>query len=152
MLDFSSRIRPMIKKLFQVLLGITLLYTGTLHLTSQRLEFQAQVPPWLGLDPDVVVIASGYVEIALGLSLITLWRFREDVGLATAIFFILIFPGNIRQYIDGIDAFGLDTDIKRAVRLLFQPLLVLWAIWSTDAFKKYILRARRDSNPKPSDP
>ena len=141
----------MIKKLFQVLLGITLLYTGTLHLTSQRLEFQAQVPPWLGLDPDVVVIASGYVEIALGLSLITLWRFREDVGLATAIFFILIFPGNIRQYIDGIDAFGLDTDIKRAVRLLFQPLLVLWAIWSTDAFKKYILRARRDSNPKPSD-
>jgi uncharacterized membrane protein len=142
----------MIKKLFQVLLGITLLYTGTLHLTSQRLEFQAQVPPWLGLDPDVVVIASGYVEIALGLSLITLWRFREDVGLATAIFFILIFPGNIRQYIDGIDAFGLDTDIKRAVRLLFQPLLVLWAIWSTDAFKKYILRARRDSNPKPSDP
>ena len=142
----------MIKKLFQVLLGITLLYTGTLHLTSQRLEFQAQVPPWLGLDPDVVVIASGYVEIALGLSLITLWRFREDVGLVTAIFFILIFPGNIRQYIDGIDAFGLDTDIKRAVRLLFQPLLVLWAIWSTDAFKKYILRARRDSNPKPSDP
>ena len=142
----------MIKKLFQVLLGITLLYTGTLHLTSQRLEFQAQVPPWLGLDPDFVVIASGYVEIALGLSLITLWRFREDVGLATAIFFILIFPGNIRQYIDGIDAFGLDTDLKRAVRLLFQPLLVLWAIWSTDALKKYVLRARRDSNPKPSDP
>ena len=142
----------MIKKLFQVLLGITLLYTGTLHLTSQRLEFQAQVPPWLGLDPDFVVIASGYVEIALGLSLITLWRFREDVGLATAIFFILIFPGNIRQYIDGIDAFGLDTDRKRAIRLLFQPLLVLWALWSTDAIKNYLLRARRDSNPKPSDP
>ena len=142
----------MIKKLCQVLLGITLLYTGTLHLTSQRLEFQAQVPLWLGLDPDFVVIASGYVEIALGLSLITLWRFREDIGLATAIFFILIFPGNIRQYIDGIDAFGLDTDLKRAIRLLFQPLLVLWAIWSTDALKKYVLRARRDSNPKPSDP
>jgi len=141
-----------IKKLCQVLLGITLLYTGTLHLTSQRLEFQAQVPLWLGLDPDFVVIASGYVEIALGLSLITLWRFREDIGLATAIFFILIFPGNIRQYIDGIDAFGLDTDLKRAIRLLFQPLLVLWAIWSTDALKKYVLRARRDSNPKPSDP
>jgi len=141
-----------IKKLCQLLLGITLLYTGTLHLSSQRLEFQAQVPPWLGLDPDFVVIASGYVEIALGLSLITLWRFREDIGLATAIFFILIFPGNIRQYFDGIDAFGLDTDLKRAVRLLFQPLLVLWAIWSTDALKKYVLRARRDSNPKPSDP
>ena len=72
--------------------------------------------------------------------------------LATALFFNLIFPGNIRQYVDGIDAFGLDTDRKRAIRLLFQPLLVFWALWSTDAFKKHILRARRDSNPKPSNP
>jgi uncharacterized membrane protein len=136
----------------QVILGVTLIYTGTLHLTSQRLEFQAQVPPWLGLDPDFVVLASGYVEIALGIALITLWKFRKEVGLATALFFILIFPGNIRQYFDGIDAFGLDTDRKRAIRLLFQPLLVFWALWSTDAIKRYLLRARRDSNPKPSDP
>ena len=142
----------MLRKLLQVILGITLIYTGTLHLTSQRLEFQAQVPPWLGLDPDFVVLASGYVEIALGISLLTLWKFRREVGLATALFFILIFPGNIRQYIDGIDAFGLDADRKRAIRLLFQPLLVLWALWSTDAIKKYILRARRDSNSQPSDP
>ena len=130
---------------------MTLIYTGTLHLTSQRLEFQAQVPPWLGLDPDFVVLASGYVEIALGISLLTLWKFRREVGLATALFFILIFPGNIRQYIDGIDAFGLDTDRKRAIRLLFQPLLVFWALWSTDVFKRYMLRARRHSNPNLSD-
>ena len=136
----------------QVILGVTLIYTGTLHLTSQRLEFQAQVPPWLGLDPDFVVLASGYVEIALGIALITLWKFRVEVGLATALFFILIFPGNIRQYVDGIDAFGLDTDRKRAIRLFFQPLLVFWALWSTDAIRRYLLRARRDSNPKPSDP
>ena len=136
----------------QVILGVTLIYTGTLHLTSQRLEFQAQVPPWLGLDPDFVVLASGYVEIALGIALITLWKFRKEVGLATALFFILIFPGNIHQYVDGIDAFGLDTDRKRAIRLFFQPLLVFWALWSTDAIRRYLLRARRDSNPKPSDP
>ena len=136
----------------QVILGVTLIYTGTLHLTSQRLEFQAQVPPWLGLDPDFVVLASGYVEIALGIALITIWKFREEVGLGTALFFILIFPGNIRQYVDGIDAFGLDTDRKRAIRLLFQPFLVFWALWSTDAIRRYLLRARRDSNPKPSDP
>ena len=142
----------LIRKLLQVILGVTLIYTGTLHLTSQRLEFQAQVPPWLGLDPDFVVLASGYVEIALGIALITLWKFRKEVGLATALFFILIFPGNIHQYVDGIDAFGLDTDRKRAIRLLFQPLLVFWALWSTDAIKGYLLRARRDSNPKPSDP
>ena len=135
----------MIAKVLQICLGITLAYTGTLHLTSRRQEFQAQVPPWLGLDPDLVVLASGYVELALGFALIFLWKFREEVGLATALFFILIFPGNIHQYIDGVDAFGLDTDGTRAIRLLFQPLLILWALWSTRAIKKYRLRPRMNS-------
>lgn len=108
-----------------------LTYAGTLHLTSQREEFQAQVPSWVWLDADLVVVISGIVEILLGLALLTLWRYRKQVGIVTALFFIAIFPGNIWQYIDGIDAFGLDTDRERAIRLAFQPLLVLWALWST---------------------
>ena len=119
------------KKLLQVTLGLTLIYTGTLHLTSRRQEFQAQVPSWLPVDPDFVVLASGVVEIVLGVGLLTLWKYRQQVGIATAIFFVLIFPGNVWQYIDGINAFGLDTDTKRLLRLFFQPLLVLWALWST---------------------
>ena len=128
----------MIKKFFQILLGLTLIYTGTLHLTSQREEFQAQVPSWLPFDPDFVVLASGVVEILLGLALISLWRYRQQVGLATAIFFILIFPGNVWQYIDEIDAFGLDTDAARLTRLFFQPVLILWALWSTTALTTYV--------------
>ena len=124
------------RKLFQVLLGLTLCYTGVLHLTSKRSEFQAQVPSWLPLDPDFVVIASGIVEIILGLALLTLWKFRKQVGIATAIFFLLIFPGNVWQYLDGIDAFGLNTDTERGVRLLFQPVLVLWALWATGSIRK----------------
>ncbi|MBU3715677.1 MAG: hypothetical protein FGM63_01365 [Candidatus Nanopelagicaceae bacterium] len=124
------------RKLFQITLGLTLCYTGVLHLTSKRSEFQAQVPSWLPLDPDFVVIASGIVEILLGLALLTLWRLRKQVGIATAIFFLLIFPGNIWQYIDGIDAFGLNTDTERGVRLLFQPVLVIWALWSTELIRK----------------
>ncbi len=124
------------RKLLQVLLGLTLCYTGTLHLTSKRIEFQAQVPSWLPLDPDFVVITSGIVEILLGLALLTLWKNRKQVGVATAIFFLLIFPGNVWQYLDGIDAFGLDTDTERGVRLLFQPVLVLWALWSTESILK----------------
>ena len=108
----------------QLLLGATLIYTGTLHLTTSRIEFQAQVPTWLPLSPDFVVIASGIVEIALGLCLISLKR-RREVGIATALFFVAIFPGNISQFVNGIDAFGLDSDRARAIRLLFQPLLVL---------------------------
>jgi uncharacterized membrane protein len=125
-----------VRKLLQVLLGLTLCYTGFLHLTSKRSEFQAQVPSWLPLDPDFVVIASGIVEILLGIALITLWKFRKQVGIATAIFFLLIFPGNVWQYLDGIDAFGLNTDTQRGVRLLFQPVLVVWALWSTESILK----------------
>lgn len=117
----------------QLLLGFALTSAGISHLTTARAEFQAQVPTWLPLDADFVVIASGVVEIALGLALITLWRYRAWVGLATAAFFIAIFPGNISQWLNGIDAFGLDTDQARFIRLFFQPVLVLWAIYATGA-------------------
>ena len=117
----------------QLLLGFALTSAGISHLTTARAEFQAQVPTWLPLDAYFVVIASGVVEIALGLALITLWRYRAWVGLVTAAFFIAIFPGNISQWLNGIDAFGLDTDQARFIRLFFQPVLVLWAIYATSA-------------------
>ena len=124
-----------LRNMGQVILGIALTYAGTTHLTSSRQEFQAQVPTWLPLDADFVVIASGIVEIVLGLALLTLWRYRSQVGLIVAIFFILIFPGNINQYVNGIDAFGLDTDQARLTRLFFQPVLVIWALWSTSSWQ-----------------
>ena len=126
-----------IKTLLQMLLGAFLLSAGASHLGSNRTEFLAQVPTWLPLDPDFVVVASGLVEITLGALLITtalmLKRFRSIVGLLAAVFFILIFPGNINQYVNQIDAFGLDTDTKRLIRLFFQPPLVAWALWSSGA-------------------
>lgn len=118
----------------QVLLGSALIYTGILHLTSSRLEFQAQVPPWVPFSPDFIVLASGVVEILLGLALASLRR-RKEVGIATALFFIAIFPGNISQYVNKVDAFGLDSDQARFNRLFFQPLLVIWALWSTGAWR-----------------
>ena len=127
----------MIKKFFQVALGIFLTSAGSSHLGSNRTEFLAQVPTWLPLDGDFIVVASGFVEITLGVLLITtvlvFRRYRSQVGLIAAIFFILIFPGNINQYVNQIDAFGLDTDTKRLIRLFFQPPLVLWSLWSSGA-------------------
>jgi uncharacterized membrane protein len=126
-----------IKIVFQVLLGAFLASAGASHLDSNRQEFLAQVPTYLPLDPDFVVLASGVVEIALGIALITttffLTQYRKLIGLLVGLFFILIFPGNINQYLNQIDAFGLDTDQKRLLRLFFQPPLVIWAIWCTGA-------------------
>ncbi|CAB4548936.1 unannotated protein [freshwater metagenome] len=114
-------------------LGAALVFAGIGHLTFLRQEFQAQVPVWLPLDPDFVVLASGAVEITLGLGLLSTARIAAYFGIVTSLFFIAIFPGNINQYVEGIDAFGLSTDQARLTRLFFQPLLVIWALWSTSA-------------------
>ena len=127
----------LLRTALQITLGAALTYAGITHLTTSRTEFQAQVPTILQSQADFVVIASGVVEIILGLSLILLFKYRTYIGWITAAFFIAIFPGNISQYINGTDAFGLNTDQARATRLLFQPLLVIWALWSTGAWKSY---------------
>ena len=126
-----------VQKAGQVLLGLALAYAGFTHLTSSRLEFQAQVPTVFKDYADFVVLASGVVEIVLGLSLLGLWRFRVQVGLIVAAFFVAVFPGNISQYINQVDAFGLDSDRARLTRLFFQPALVIWALWSTGAWRSY---------------
>jgi len=125
------------QRLARWLLGAALLLAGLSHLTVGREEFLAQVPPWLPIDGDIVVVVSGIVEIALGLALLVLSRWRVPVGWLVALFFLAIFPGNIAQFTEGRDGFGLTTDVARGIRLLFQPLLVAWALWSTGAWSAY---------------
>ena len=129
-----------IQTVFRILLGAALVYAGISHLTFARAEFQAQVPPWVPLDPDLVVVLSGIVEVLLGGSLIALPRYRVALGWIAAAFFVLIFPGNISQFVNRVDGFGMTTDTARLIRLFFQPVLVVWALWSTGAW-----RAWRDS-------
>ena len=130
----------LMKKVSQVLLGVALAYAGFKHLTSSRLEFQAQVPSLLQSQADFIVLASGVVEIALGVALMLAWRYRVQVGWVVGLFFVAVFWGNISQYLNGVDAFGLNSDRSRFVRLLFQPLLVMWALWSTGAWRSYRTR------------
>jgi uncharacterized membrane protein len=119
----------------RVALGLLLLVAGIGHLTFGREEFTAQVPDWMPAADDLVVVGSGVVEVALAASLIALPRQRVAVGWIVAAFFVAIFPGNISQYVNQVDAFGLTSDGARAGRLVFQPLLVVWALWSTGAWR-----------------
>ncbi|CAH0234584.1 hypothetical protein SRABI76_02845 [Microbacterium oxydans] len=115
----------------RVFLGSALVFAGVSHLTFARREFQAQVPESVPLDPDVTVLASGAVEIGLGSALLFAKRRRRTVGTIAALFFVAVFPGNLAQWMHHRDGFGLDTDMKRFVRLFFQPVLVALALWST---------------------
>lgn len=124
-----------VRLVVKLLLGLALIYAGIGHLTFSRIAFQAQVPPWLQMDADLVVVLSGFVEITLGLGLIILKKWERRVGIVVSLFFLAVFPGNISQFLTHTDAFGLNSDSARAVRLIFQPVLVLWALWSTGFFK-----------------
>ena len=127
-----------VQNIFRILLGLIMLYIGIAHLSFRRIEFQAQVPTWLTTDKDLmdlVVLISGYVEIAFGILMIVGGKLKVKTGIVLGIFYILIFPGNINQYINEIDSLRLDSENKRLIRLFFQPLLVLWALWSTGALK-----------------
>ncbi|UCD99416.1 MAG: hypothetical protein JSV42_01430 [Chloroflexota bacterium] len=127
-----------VQSLFCALLGGFLVLAGLGHVSVLRQEFLAQVPTWLHVNRDQVVVISGIVEIILGVGLIILpGKYRAIAGWTTAAFFVLIFPGNISQFINRIDAFGLNSDLSRFLRLFFQPVLVVWALWSSGAWQTW---------------
>jgi uncharacterized membrane protein len=129
--------RNRVRTTLRWLLGLMLLGTGSSHLTWARDDFQAQVPDWVPLDKDLVVLLSGVVELIFGAALILPHRKHATVGGILAAFFVAIFPGNVSQYVHHRSAFGLNTDTRRFVRLFFQPVLVAWAAWSTGAWASW---------------
>ncbi len=130
------------QNILRMVLGSFMVLAAIGHLSFQRAEFQAQVPDWIPLGKDLVVILSGIVELGLGLCMIFWKKEKVKVGIVLAIFYVLIFPGNIAQYINKVDAFGLDTDNARLIRLFFQPVLIVWALWSTGAIQ-YLFKRKQ---------
>jgi uncharacterized membrane protein len=126
------------QNIFRILLALFMVYAGFSHLTFNRVDFQAQVPDWVPLSKDLVVVLSGVIEIALGLILLLWKKQRVTIGWALALFFVLVFPGNVAQYLDGKDAFGaLNSNSARLIRLFFQPVLIAWALWSSGAWQAW---------------
>ncbi|GAA5142229.1 membrane protein [Nocardioides marinquilinus] len=117
----------------RVLLGAFLLFAGVAHLVVLD-EFLGQVPTFLPWR-EAIVVVSGLVELVLGAALLAVplvapHRLRA-LGWVVAAFFVAVFPGNVWQAVNDSTSFGLDTDAGRVVRLFFQPLLVVWALWCT---------------------
>src|SRR6202044_2588479 len=140
-----------LRSIARLVLCAFLIFAGVGHLSFARTALHAQLPPYLPLNADFVIIASGVVEIALGASLVLLTRWRVPVGWVVAVFFVVVSPGNISQFITHANAFGLDSDLARGLRLLFQPLLVIWALWSTGAWAAFRNRGSRPPRPNTTE-
>lgn len=121
----------------RILIGIFLIFTGTGHLTFIRTTFLAQVPHWVPMEPDMVVLLSGAVEIILGVLLLFLSKQRTTVGWIVAIFLVAVFPGNIAQLVNHSFAFGLTSDLLLWLRLPIQPVLIALVLWSTGAWGEW---------------
>jgi uncharacterized membrane protein len=130
-----------IQDVLRILLGALMVYAAIAHFTFRRKEFQGQVPDWVPLKKDTVVILSGIAELLLGVAMIFALPNKVWAGIALAIFYVLIFPGNLHQYTHRSNAFRLKTDKARLIRLFFQPVLILWALWSTGALYYLIKRS-----------
>jgi len=125
-----TRLPAVAALLGRLVLAAFMLVAGTAHLVDTA-EFHGQLPPWVPAR-DAVIVVSGVVELAFGVALLLASRrLRPLAGLALAAFFVAVFPGNAYQWLAGTDAFGLDTDRARLLRLFFQPVLVVWALWCT---------------------
>ncbi len=125
------------KNIVRIGMGLMMIVAGIGHLTFARKTFQVQVPDFVPFSKDFTVLASGVVEILLGLSLIFAGKKKKELGLFLAIFFVLVFPGNIHQYTEKLDGFGLDTDSKRLARLFMQPVLIALILYATDGWKLF---------------
>jgi uncharacterized membrane protein len=126
------------QNILRVTLGLIMIYIGIAHLSFRRIEFQAQVPRWLTSDEsfvDMIVLISGYIEIIFGVLMVWGGKFKAKTGLVLGVFYVLVFPGNINQYIHEIDGLRMYSNNERFLRLLFQPVLIFWALWSTNALK-----------------
>jgi uncharacterized membrane protein len=123
------------KDFIRISLGLAMIFAGIGHLSFVRETFQAQVPDWVPFSKDFVVLASGVVEILFGLAMVFLAKQKKYVGLILAVFYVLIFPGNVHQYTQHLNGFGLNTDAKRLGRLFFQPVLIFLTLYSTDGWK-----------------
>ena len=130
------------ERLGRYLLAAFMAVAGVGHFLAAD-SFRAQVPPWMPW-PGAVIAVSGVIALAFAVALFSRWRLPL-VGWLLAAFYVLVFPGNVSQFLTGTDAFGLDSDLARGARLLFQPVLVVWALWCTGAW-----RAWRDRRPAAS--
>jgi len=130
-----ERILPVAKAVGRWLLVALLGVAGASHLTWGRRGYRIVVPDWATkvttLDKDAIVVASGAVEVLLAGALAVLPKERRSIGCLIAAFFVAVFPGNVHQWLTGRSAPLMRTDRARFIRLLLQPLLVAWALWST---------------------
>jgi uncharacterized membrane protein len=109
-----------------------LAFAGVAHFVTTD-TFLLLIPPWMPAGTAIVWI-TGALEVGFAIALVVgrAGTQRHRVGWGLAAFLVVVFAGNVYQAVAGVDVFGLDTDAERWGRLVFQPVLIAWALWVCD--------------------
>ena len=91
----------------------------------------AITPSWVPFAPQLIFI-TGLCELAGALALVT-EPLRRWAGFALAAYAICVWPANFKHAIDGVDLpYIANSWLYHGPRLLFQPVLVWWALYCAD--------------------
>jgi uncharacterized membrane protein len=110
-------------------LSLALVFTGVDHLVTpaRYLPMMPGVVPF----PAEVVSLTGLCEIAGAIALLVP-RSRRLAGIMLAIYFVCVFPANIKNAIDGLSVEGLPSATWYYwVRLMSQPLVIWWSLYAS---------------------
>jgi uncharacterized membrane protein len=108
-------------------LATTLVFTASAHFTKMKHDLLRMMPDWIP-QPMAVIYFTGLCEIAGAIGLL-LPNVRRAAGLALIVFFILVFPANVKAARTGVAVGG-----KRAtplwLRASMQVLFIALTWWS----------------------
>jgi uncharacterized membrane protein len=113
------------KSAFPYAFAVMLIFTAIGHF-KRRQDLQAMVPRWI-LDPDVVVLITGVLELAGAAGL--LFRFTRPLAVAgLVVLLIAVFPANIKAAREHLRIRGWPAT-PLAVSALIQVAFILLLIW-----------------------
>ncbi len=85
--------------------------------------------------PGFIVYFTGIIEVILAIGLIS-HRSRRLSGILIALFFIAVFPANVVKMMGDIEIQGtFNSPVMSWIRLLFQPIFIVWALYSSQWIK-----------------
>lgn len=114
---------------------------GSAHLARPE-AFLPIVPDWVPA-PHQVILVTGLCEIAGAIALLTK-QFRRAAGIMLALYAVLVFPANIKHALEGIDLPPVpDSTWYHVPRLVFQPVLVWWALFCSHVIDWPVTRQQR---------
>ena len=112
-------------------LSTMLVFTASAHFTKMKHDLARMMPDWIP-RPMALIYFTGVCEIAGAIGLV-LPYLRQTAGIALIVFFILVFPANVKAARTGVAVGGKRATplwLRASMQVLFIALTWWSALWN----------------------